>query len=333
MDPNNAAFFDSNFSIHKKKTKDDDDSNIERFVMTVKEEYSFDAELHVSTDSDEFSYFYISPRKIPGEKTGCVAMRFDAKQKVKTIVVSRIVHHGQCTREDSKPLEKKYGTRMMVLGALNVMKSLAAERWPALRSFHLQDESVFACLPLEKAVRTFSTDLFLMDSTYYERHVGFELERADARKSKRALLKRVKRPLKQSYSTFDDFWNTIAPIAIGGSYDGPTTTEKTKWLERNVDEIRRIFSRSMGLNHTGREFFLELHSSFSCDFFASVGNALIDDYKVRELMGAAYKLPFGRLREIDVHTSFSGGSSKIHQISWNRRKQLVELFRRSRMTI
>ena len=313
IDPINAMLF----ATHTPKIRNNvDNPEVEKFVMTI-DGYTFDVEIHdVETHDTSIATLMVAPRKVPGEKRGCVVLEFDPMGQDTMVNIANIVHDCRCSRKGTKPLEKKYGTRLMVLGALNAMIFLSETRWPSLTTFHLQDESTYSCPPLEKAVRTFATDLFIQDTMYYERHLGVKAEREKVRNLINTIKQVLAGPLVDKYFNFESFWKKLAPKAAGGSYSGLTTKVKAAWLKQHKPHISVEFEKCVA--GSVREFFVRMHTLYSCLFFASMSDALITDFKMIPLMGAGYVVSFQDLPRVHVHFCKSaqngGGPSKARRV-------------------
>ena len=289
------------------------------YELTVGE-YVFDMELHAI--DNHLARFLLAPRRIPGERDGCVVLEWDPDPTTSdgSVHIASIVHNSHCS-SSSKSLEKKYGTRAMVLGSLNAMKAIAADRWPFLSTFFLQDEATFNCPPLEKSVRTFAVDLLIGDMTYYERHLDVHPDRDLVRFAKERMLRRVhgKIPTKLEFSkVFEDFLS-------GSARD----EEKIAFLNENYVNI----STSYGYAPTWRSFFIEMHRTYGCSFFAACGASLIDMFEMRPLLGAGWVVEFSKLLSINSGLEESrhvgSGIGKLRPVKWSKlkRERMTSLMR------
>ena len=102
--------------------------------------YEFD--IQIRPGFDESIYLLLAPRKIPGVD-GCVVMQLYPLGETE-VHIEGILHKPGCTTDGN--MDKKVGTRAMVLGSMHLMRSIAKERWPHLNSFMLQDFSLVVVL-------------------------------------------------------------------------------------------------------------------------------------------------------------------------------------------
>jgi len=278
-----------------------DHENITLRVRFKKRSYLFD--IQIWHDEDPM-LVVLAPRRIPGERNGCVMfqidkIRGDPQQQVQDsnqIIVARIVHNPKCSLPGTPDLEKKYGTRAMILGALHCVKMLAETRWRYLTRFALQDESTYKCPPLDMKVMTSASDLFLQDNTYYERHLNMRLQNRRASDAKTRALEKIHGPVDL---TWNGFWLLLTDESANF-----TTPEKTAWLEANKAAIRQLFSSSAAgsATTTWRTLFTALHDKFGCSFFAASLLQLSKRFGMMPIMGASYAVDFSDLPNASVET-------------------------------
>ena len=167
-------------------------------------------------------YFAILP-----ERVGCITVSFDPRpgSHDHVAVIQSIQHDTECAQEG---LPKKYGTRAMILGALNALKDISRERYPHLQTIELNDEAAYPCPPYavseDDKIKTFATDLLLRGETYYERYLRVK----PCKQMVSDVVSDVKaRVSKRSDVSFSDFWNTmVGELAI----DPKRKPEEVDWL-------------------------------------------------------------------------------------------------------
>jgi hypothetical protein len=330
MDPINASIFATyptrQYNAVIVPAEDNDDgSRVENMVLRCGG-FAFDIELRIN---DAISVMVLAPRRVPGEERGCVVFEFDSTGGQPTVDIANIVHDAMCSRNDVAPLEKKYGTRAMVLGSLNLFMSLARARWPHLSEFHLQDESTYTCLPLEKKERTFATDLFVRDTLYYERHLNVKPTRLAIRRLIDKVLIEIKGPMRVKYGSFKAFWKKVAPACVeGGGHTGHLTREKASWLELHMSAIQTAFDRNHSSGASWRDFFTEMHGRYSCSFFSCLSNALVHEFHMESLLGAGWMVDFRDvpLFEFQIGGAASPSRRKPAPPSARRKLRLEHLF-------
>ena len=246
--------------------------------------YMFDLELH-DVDST-LSRLLLAPRRIPGKMHGCVVLEWNPNGDSSdgSVHIASIVYDAQCS--ENCPLEKKYGTRAMVIGSLQAMMTLARDRWPFLNSFCLQDSSTFQCPPLERVVHTFAVDLLVGDETYYERHLRVVPEKELVQEAKKRVLRRVhgKIPSDLQYNVF--FKKMLDLIDANELIlDSDAGKEKKLFLNEIYNDVRVSFESAV----TWRDFFIRVQKDYGCSFFAASGPSLIDMFEMGPLLlGAAW---------------------------------------------
>jgi hypothetical protein len=276
---------------------------ITMFVKFEDKQYKFDLELQ---EQDGIYSLLLAPRRVQGDLKGCVVMEWGMDDD--RVNIANIIHDVNCSSKNVAPLEKKYGTRAMMLGSTHAMILIAKERFPHLKSFVLQDEATYNCPPLEKNNRTFASDLLIRNDTYYERHLNMEpvLERIKVAKSK--ILSRVHAPIRKP---FDVFWTSLTS-------ERDKEPEKLSWLLENMIGIREDYASSK----TWRNFFIKMHQKHSCSFFAACGNQLLNIFHMSSMLGKQYIVKFedlpnlsnkdrtGELSLVPYESQSGGGESR-----------------------
>lgn len=74
------------------------------------------------------------------ERAGCMTLMFDPRPEGEdpTVVVESVKHDSTCAEEG---LPRKYGTRAMILGTMNVLVDVARSRYPHLKEFEPERDS------------------------------------------------------------------------------------------------------------------------------------------------------------------------------------------------
>ena len=285
---------------------EEENEEISLFVRFEDKEYKFDIELH---EEDGIYSLLLAPRRVLGDLKGCVVMEWGMDDD--RVNIANIVHNESCSARNVAPMEKKYGTRAMMLGSTHAMILIAKERFPHLNSFVLQDEATYKCLPLEIKNRTFASDLLLRDDTYYERHLNMEPVLQRIKDAKQAILSRVHARISRRKS-FESFWKSLTDKR-------DDELEKLLWLLENKIGIREDYDSS----DTWRNFFIRMHQKHSCSFFAACGNQLIRIFHMSSMLGKQYIVNFEDLPNLSnkdqtgeislVPQSGGGGDSKLRR--------------------
>lgn len=216
----------------------------------------------------------------------CVSITFDPKPESSddAVVINDIRYDTKCADEG---LPRKYGTRAMLLGVLNVLRDVSSVSYPHLRRIELDDEAMFTC-PSSPSTRddgkvaTFATDLLLQRETYYERHLKVRPQRKAWADILDRVKKRVDRPIDAS---FTELWSTL-------SADEDESTPRIRWLHANQGFIRDRFHASQP---SWREFFRDLHRAYNCAFFACCWRQLCVFFDMTRLIGAGWFVPMSEL--------------------------------------
>lgn len=257
-------------------------------------QYKFDIE--IKQDDDHTCYLSLAPRRVPHERRGCVVMCFNPTRGQSTVVdINAIAHDEKCSAKGTPPLEKKYGTRAMMLGAVHCMMFLASSRWPHLQSFSLTDESTFFCQPAFKKVKTFAPDLLLRDKTYYQRHLNMDIVKLEVRQTVDNIVKRMAEHVDM---TGDEFMGEMLDETL-------LTPELVKWLKDNTQDIVACVEDHRDLK-TWRMLLQTLSDKFGCMFFACCSSQLMNLFNMHRLMGAEYTVKF----EDVPHAHTSSASSQ-----------------------
>jgi hypothetical protein len=228
----------------------------------------------------------------PSVGSGCVLMLFDPtpRNADTVVIIEAIKYDKRCTSAGTPPMPRKYGTRTMMLGAMHAMMFRAAQRYPHLAEFQLQDEAKYPCPDLapDATVKTFATDLLLDGRTYYERHIGMlpiESRVANIADGVRA---RMRTPIDMP---FDDFWDALTvPSADRGDIWRPS--EHYTWLESRKPELKQMYEQSRSDGDTWHAFFSRVHSRWNCAFFATCWWRLCQLFGMQRIVGATYRVAF-----------------------------------------
>lgn len=146
------------------------------------EEY-FEMKVESQGQTDLFDVKWVTSRGTsrrliisPGQtrtKEGCMVMLFEDSPEAKEIVIDFVTWNPKCAKSGN--LERKYGTRRMLLGALLCVIELVKEKgMNHLSEFVLADEATYSCPPLSKTVFSFVSDIFVIGETYYARHLKMQ---------------------------------------------------------------------------------------------------------------------------------------------------------------
>jgi hypothetical protein len=240
----------------------------------------FDVEIR--NENAYTSFMLLAPRRVPHEQRGCVVMMFDpSKGGDPVVAILTVAHDEACSAPDTPPLEKKYGTRAMMLGSVHAMMFLARTRWPHLASFQLDDESTFPCMPLDKKVRTFAADLLLQDRTYYDRHLNAKPLHPFVKRTTADVFERMKRPVDMTGSEF-------AATMGDGTFAKPVAS----WMAENMPDVADTVDLHRESGSSWRSLFTALSGAYGCAFFACCTTQLIDLFNMNRLLGAAYGVRF-----------------------------------------
>lgn len=247
-------------------------------------------------DIDRYTRFFV----VVPERIGCVTLSFDPNPRHKdpVVTVQSIKHDKRCAEEG---LPRKYGTRAMILGTLNVLKDIAHHRYPHLRTIELNDEASYPCPPFavqeDNKIKTFATDLLLRNETYYERHLNVRPCREPIKQIVTATKSRVNRAIDVS---FEAFWKNIggsshAQQDAGSPTDVHRAPEQIKWLHDNAPMIQQLFTEYYNRRQSWKVFFQRLHQEYGCTFFACSWWRLCVLFNMTRLVGAAWSVSFDRL--------------------------------------
>lgn len=246
---------------------------------------------------------------------GCMVFEFDPHSiDEKMFTIQTVVHDPKCSRVGTPEMEKKYGTRAMMLGAIHCVKELAETRWPKIIGFALHDQGTYKCQPLDMHLKTSLSDLFLMDNVYYERHLNMKLEQHRIQKTKIISLNLINSDISLS---FDEFWRVVS-----SNVEFFHTVEKANWLNDKKAEIKNIFDAHRNKEESWRTMFAALHSKLGCSFFAATLMPLARLFKMVPLIGACYVVNFDDLpkAKVSAKTIFkvligSGGGDQRDNLS------------------
>lgn len=248
-------------------------------------------------------YFSVVP-----ESAGCITVSFDPRpgSEEHVAVVQSIKHDTACAQEG---LPRKYGTRAMILGALNALKDVSRERYPHLQTIELNDEAEYPCPPYavkeDGKIKTFATDLLLRGETYYERYLGVRPRKKMITDIVDGVKARVRRPPDVSFS---DFWKVlVGEVAL----DTERRPEQVRWLHEHEGKIRELFKKH------GREswlvLFRALFESYNCTFFACCWWRLCILFNMTRLAGATWYVTFADLPEREytyISSKSQGGGGR-----------------------
>lgn len=256
-------------------------------------------------------------------------MLFDPSRGGDPIVnIIAVLHDARCSAPGTPLLERKRGTRAMMLGACHALMAVARQKgWIHLTTFHITDESTFSCPPISNKVRTYGADVLLQDRTYYERHLNaLPLSRlvqnaADAARA------RMREAVDMDGRSFVD-----AMLA----YQLP---KYTAWLVAHADEIESAVQDAFDARRTWRELFTSLGDGFGCEFFACCGEQLSTMFALGRLMGAAYGVTFadvpgGRQTTTpdSIHVQLGGENRRVI-LARTSRMRLAAMRARARCTL
>lgn len=270
---------------------DDDDAPPSRwFVLKVQsrgKEDVFDIELN--NEGMEYNSLVIAPGKIiPRTVAGCMVMNFYSFGS-KTVVIQSLTWGANCTKVGT--LEKKYGTRRMLVGALLCARRMLRNEFPHLDNFELQDEAGFPCPPYSRSVKTFATDVFLLGQPYYARHVNMQPISDSVKRSLHNANLRLARAVDMSA---ERFWAVLTTDAYPrGAGVQSQSRQQLEWLTTNKNAILAEWS----IAATWFDYFRGLQASFGCTFFACCAMRLVDEFRLNSLLGASWRVHFDDLPE------------------------------------
>jgi len=239
------------------------------------------------------------------EGSGCVTLSFDPNPRNKdpVVAVQSVRHDTRCAAEG---LPRKYGTRAMILGALNALKLASHSRYPHLREYELSDEASYPCPPFaveeEKTIKTFATDLLLLGRTYYERHLNVKPRQPYVRDVANEVRRRVAGPVNIAFPVF---WECMMTHGNEVHRDA----DQLRWLSGNEAKIRRAYEKYS--RKCWRAFFQSLHRRHGCVFFSCCWWRLCVFFDMTRLVGAAWYVSFARLprQDIEIYQKQTGGGS------------------------
>ena len=250
--------------------------------------YMFDIEIR--NESEEETLILLAPNRIKHEKMGCVVIIIDPSDRnITSANIFTLVHDHLCSAPGTPPLEKKYGTRAMLLGSLYCVVHLSRTKWPWLTRFFLQDEGTYNCPPLDMKVLTTASDYLVKDDMYYERHIGVHPDLKKVLNAKHRVLRLVKQDIAMNFKAF---WETLVT-----SQRAFTLDEKQEWLDDNRLVIKDIYNKESTI--TWRDLFIALQDEFGCSFFACTLMRLKEMFKMSPLIGAGWVVDFEELPGVD----------------------------------
>lgn len=285
-------------------TRDDDDKKRER-KFTVQE-----------WDLDRVTRFLV----VVPERGGCLTVSFDPRKKgVDHVVTIESVAHDPACADECEGLPRKYGTRSMILGTLNVLKTIARKRYPHLQTIELKDEGSYPrrqwpdadadgeLFPLKVedvppyAIETFAIDLLLHGETFYERHLKVIPCREITKIILETVKRRVSRPVDVSFSAF---WKALTGDVARYTERNP---EQLRWLDDHEAIIREKFERHG--TASWRTLFRALHEAYDCAFFSCCWWRLCILFSMTRLVGAAWGVSFDQLphQAFTIHQGGGGG--------------------------
>ena len=260
-------------------------TNYEISVRADPQKSTIDFDMQLRQTSRELTLI-IAPKVRNGSYNGCVVVYMHRRDK--QAVVQTLKHDSKCAK--NMTLERKYGTRLMILGALHVAIHFGAERMPHVKTFVLSDESSFECSPLSNKLKTIVTDVLLLDDTYYARHLNMKPE---TQRSKDILEDARKALANEVDLSFSVFWERIFGKGKQDERLANTQTPEQKdWLQTHKDEIKIIYKDTKRDEATWRVLFQRLYRSYGCTFFASCALRLVDMFRLNGLVGASWVVKF-----------------------------------------
>jgi hypothetical protein len=269
--------------------------------------YRFDVE--IKQDMGDLCTLAIVPKTpIRGHGSrGCVVMDFSRTPGLgsEEVVISAFMHDEACSGRGMPPLEKKSGSRAMLLGSVHAMMFLAKKRWPHLEYFTLADEATFLCEPASAKVRTCVTDLLLTGKTYYERHLNAKPVSGVVARATRHVIDRMQSSVDMSGGEF------VALIENGIDLLSRRHSHLAGWIPENKDDIGALVDEYAETEQSWRALFTALNDKYGCVFFACCEYQLRDAFSMHPLVGAAYTV---RFEDVPRGRMTSGLQSQSHQI-------------------
>ena len=256
----------------------------------------------------------IAPHIRNGSYNGCVVI--DMFQGDKEAVVQALKHDSKCAK--NMTLEKKYGTRRMLLGAMHCAMHIAAKKMPHINKFVLQDEASYNCPPLSHGVKTMATDVLLIGEPYYARHLN--MKPADGRVKE--AIKDVRKVLAKNIEmSFSEFWSRIYGPGREGDYLSMTQSKEQKeWLHAHKSEIKTMYKKYANAGNSWQSFFNHVYSVYGCTFFASCAMRLVDMFRLNCAIGSAWVVRFKNLpgaadgADIDVEIQQMSGGGRSNEL-------------------
>jgi hypothetical protein len=272
----------------------------------------------MESDLDPITRFMV----IVPQKIGCMSVSFDPTPKSDdtTVTIQSVAYHSECAEEG---LPRKYGTRSMILGMLNVLKTIAKDRYPHLSTIELNDEASYPCPPFavreDGKIKTFATDLLLQGNTYYERHLHITPCRETTKNILKTVKARVSRPADVSFSMF---WKALVGEVANDTERKP---EQLDWLSDHKESVREHFERHASVSW--RNFFRSLYEQYNCVFFSCCWWRLCILFVMTRLVGAAWSVSFDRLppKAFTLYQGGGGGKRRRGRSSIQTRKVREEI--------
>lgn len=246
----------------------------------------------VQKDLDDQTRFWV----VMPENAGCVSISFDptSGSNDTTAVIQDVRYNSRCADEG---LPRKYGTRAMMLGILNVFKDVAHTEYQHIRTIEINDEATYPCPSFsvkdDGKIRTFATDLLLRGETYYERHMGVEPRRQACSDTVNRVKSRVSRSIDIDFKTFWDVLS-LSDRDFPAS-DTQRTSKQIDWLLAHRNQIQSQFERHKQTNQSWSAFFHQLHVVYDCVFFSCCWWRLCILFNMTNLVGATWYVPFSAL--------------------------------------
>lgn len=241
------------------------------------------------------------------ERSGCVMLAYDPRPGGDSaVIVQSVKHDRECALEG---LPRKYGTRAMILGSINLLKYLALDlkRYTHLKELVLDDEARYHCPPLSDfeggKIRTFATDLLLSGQTYYERHLHVRPSKpliAD-------IVTSVKRRMEGHIDVpFLEFWEVLT-AKHSVKNDIPRNARLVEWLKKRESEVMEMYEKAGEGSSCWRDFFGEVHTRWGCTFFTCCWWRLCVLFGMTRLAGACWTVAFARIPKHEFQIRQMGG--------------------------
>ena len=235
----------------------------------------------VRIDTDELAAMFIVAPRVAG---GCMMIELP-KQGTQCNIFS-ILADSRCSK--SNTLQRKYGTRMMLLGSIHCVVKLASKKFPNINELVLSDEASYPCPPLVKTIKTFVTDLLIKDDMYYARHLNMKPVNPLIQQRIEIIKRRVNGPIDDS---FEGFWMRVYGPGVETDHMRNTQTkEQRAWLKSQKHIVKQACDACKTQNKTWREFFETLYATYGCTFFASCALRLVDFFNMNRLLGASWSV-------------------------------------------